>query len=110
MQKVSLYYYESNEIKISMELYFNELGLLIFDGYDIGKKVEELMGDIDYEYSYNIEALEVEKFYSIFALPSGDKAALLQLLKEQFGGNEAYSRFGNFMQENDIDYDAFTWR
>ncbi len=47
----------------SMELYFDG-NQLVFDGYDIGKTVEDAWGDSDYEYSYTIEPAEVEMLYA----------------------------------------------
>lgn len=44
MEKVVLFYLERPDIKISMEIYFNEKDQLCFDGYDIGKSVEGLWG------------------------------------------------------------------
>jgi len=109
IEKVTLYYLERPDIKISMQIYFNEKGQLYFDGYDIGKTVEEVWGDSDYEYTYTIESKEVNKFYRIFNLKTGDKSGLLQAIKNRFSVNEAYSLFGNFMEENDIKYESFTW-
>ena len=109
MQKVTLYKVERPDIKISMEIYFNEEDQLYFDGYDIGKTVEEAWGDSDYEYTYTIEPKEVKKFYPIFNLQEGDKWGLLYEFKKRFSVNEAYSLFGDFMTEHKIKYDSFTW-
>ncbi len=110
MEKVTLYSYKTEQIKISMEMYFNENQELIFDGYDIGTSVEELQGDIDYEYSYTISPKEVVKFYPIFQLQMGDKFGLLQEIQSRFSVNEAYSLFGEFMKQNGIQYTSFSWR
>jgi hypothetical protein len=109
-ERVTLYNIETDEIKISMEIYFNDKHELIFDGYDIGKKVEELQGDSDYEYSYTILPKEVNKFYSIFGLQIGDESGLLKEIQKRFSVNEAYSLFGEFMKKNQIQYESFTWR
>lgn len=109
MEKITLFYLERPDIKISMEIYFNEKNQLFFDGYDIGEFVEKTLGDSDYEYTYTIEPEEVNKFYAIFNLRAGDKSGLLQSLKDRFSVNEAYSLFGNFMKANDIKYEGFTW-
>ncbi len=109
MEKVILFSLERSDIKISMQIYFNEKEQLYFDGYDIGKSVGETWGDSDYEYTYTIEPDEVNKFYPIFNLKSGDKQGLLEGIKKQFSVNEAYSLFGEFMRINNIKYDSFTW-
>jgi hypothetical protein len=109
MEKITLYKYKDEKIKISMELYFNENDQLIFDGYDIGEKVKEFWGDSDYEYTYTIELKEVKKLFGILKVNSNDKRALLIEIKNRFDGNDAYSKFGEFMDEHNINYKAFTW-
>lgn len=109
MEKVTLFKFESNGIQITMELYFNEQNQLYFDGYDIGKTVESAWGDSDYEYSYTIDPKEVKKLYKIYGLNGGEQSVLLNTLKEHFNGNKAYSKFGEFMDENEIEYSSSTW-
>lgn len=92
-----------------MEIYFTEKGQLFFDGYDIGKTVEEFHGDSDYEYTYTIEPGQVEKLYDIFDLKSGDKNGLLQEIKNRFSINDAYSLFGEFLNTHNIKHESFTW-
>lgn len=109
MKKIILYEETRPDIKISMELYFNEQGQLIFDGYDIGKTVEEWHGDSDYEYSYTIEETEVAKIYPILEVEHGNQASLLLEIKNRFGGNKAYSQFGDFLRKHKIDFTSFSW-
>src|SRR5665647_945272 len=109
MGKVTLFYLENSNIKISMQIFFNEKDQLYFDGYDSGKLVEETWGDSDYEYIYTIEPEEVNKFYPIFNLTEGDQLALLHTIKKEFSVNNAYSLFGAFMLANNINYERFTW-
>lgn len=109
MERITLFELENEGIKISMKLYFNEEDQLIFDGYDIGKTVSELLGDSDYEYTYTIEPDQVQKLYKAFGIPTDDRKALLLEAKKRFGGNDAYTDFGKFMDENEIGYKPFTW-
>ena len=109
LDKVSLFYEKRPDITISMEMYFNQKDQLYFDGYDNGKLVEQAWGDSDYEYTYTIEPGDVNKFYQVFNLQAGDKPGLLRTLKERFSVNEAYTLFGKFMDENEINYRAFKW-
>lgn len=109
MEKVTLFYLERPDIKISMQIYFNEKDQLYFDGHDIGKSVEEIWGDSDYEYIYTIEPEEVNKFYNLFSIRDGDKSTLLQEIKNRFSVNKAYSLFGEFMRENNVKFSSFTW-
>lgn len=109
MEKVTLFKLETESIKISMQLYFNEKNQLYFDGYDIGKTVKDAWGDSNYEYCYIIEPIEVEKLYQIYGINLGQKAALLNAIKNHFNGNKAYSQFGEFMKKNKIEYSSSTW-
>ena len=109
MEKVTLFYLERPDLKISIQIYFNEKDQLYFDGHDIGNSVEEVWGDSDYEYIYKIEPEEVNKFYNLFSIRNGDKATLLQEIKNRFSVNKAYSLFGEFMCANNIKFGSFTW-
>jgi len=109
MEKVTLFEFKSSGIKILMELYFNGYNQLVFDGYDIGKTVESAWGDSDYEYCYIIDPIEVKKLYQIYGLEEGQQSKLLHTLKDNFNGNRAYSEFGEFMNNNKIEYSSSTW-
>jgi hypothetical protein len=109
-EKVSLFQLETADIKISMQLYFNQQNQLIFDGYDSGRSVELAFGDSDYEYTHTIEPAEVSKMYALFNLQLGNKAVLLQALKEHFSVNEAYTLFAEYLKNNAINFTSFTWR
>lgn len=110
MEKTTLYHLELPDIKISIQIYFNEKEQLILDGYDIGPAVEESFGDLDYEYIHTIEPEEVKKFYAIFNVQMGDQAGLLAAIKKDFSASNAYTLFGEFMKTHDIKYSSFTWR
>jgi len=109
MHTISLYEYEDKDIKISMDLYFNEQDKLIFDGYDIGRKVLEIRGSSDHEYKYTIAPADVQKLADLFQVQYSDRKALLQAIKDKFGGNEAYSKFGAFMDSHGVKYEIFMW-
>ena len=109
MEKVTLFHLENEVICIDIQLYFNEKDQLYFDGYDIGKRVEEGLGDSDYEYTYTIEPDEVNKIYFILNVTPGNRLDLLQEIQKKFSGNEAYSKFGEFLNENKIKYEGFSW-
>ncbi|MDX2071257.1 MAG: hypothetical protein SFV55_22700 [Haliscomenobacter sp.] len=109
MEKTTLYYQESPDIKISIQIYFNEKKQLYLDGYDIGSAVKERLGDSDYEYIHTIEPEEVKKIYPIFNVPMDDQAGLLAAIKKEFSVPNAYTLFGEFMKTHDIKYSSFTW-
>lgn len=109
MEKTTLYHQELPDIKISIQIYFNENNQLFFDGYDIGSAVKERFDDLDYEYTYTIEPEEVKKFYAIFNLQMEDRTGLLAAIKKEFSVPNAYTLFGEFMKTHDIKYSSFTW-
>ncbi|WP_421797725.1 hypothetical protein [Haliscomenobacter sp.] len=109
MEKTTLFYLELPDIKISIQIYFNENNQLFFDGYDIGSAVKERFDDLDYEYTHTIEPEEVKKFYPIFNLQMEDRAGLLAAIKKEFSVPNAYTLFGEFMKTHDIKYTSFTW-
>jgi hypothetical protein len=106
--RVILYFFQSPDIKISQILYFSD-DRLVFEGYDIGKRVEEAFGDSDYEYDFEVPKEEVGKFYPLFNVTPGDKKGLLLKLYERFAGNYSYSQMRDFMQENGIDSRGVSW-
>ena len=110
MEKITLYEFESPDIKISMEVYFDKENKLIFDGYDIGNTVSKLIGDLDYEYQYFVESKEVKKIAKLFDINFNEKMVFLKEIKNRFNDNDAYSKFGAFMKENNIAFESFIWR
>ncbi|MCR9062837.1 MAG: hypothetical protein NXI00_02665 [Cytophagales bacterium] len=104
-----LYEFENAEIKIWMRVYFDPQNQLKFEGYDIGKRVNELLGDSDYEYFYTVEAEEVKKLAKLFNVSATNKEAILRAIKKRFHNNDAYSKFGQYMKENEIKFSQFTW-
>ena len=108
--RIVLYEEKGPRLNISMNMYFNEKGQLVFDGCDSGEFVKETMGDWDYEYSFTIEPDGVEKLYSLFELPNTDRALFLAEMKKRFGGIEADSKIRAFLEENKIDFETFYWR
>ena len=109
MFSVTLYKEVRPDIRISMEMYFESNGDLIFDGCDYGKTVEEYWGDTDYEYNYTIRPKEVTKIYDLLGIPKGEKEKLLLSILRRFNGESAYRAFGAFMDENGIEYQGFTY-
>lgn len=110
MEEITLYEFESPEIKISMKVYFNEKQELIFDGQDTGETVNKLMGDSDYEYKYTVASEGVKKLALLFDVDMNEKILFLKEIKKRFNANDAYSKFGAFMKENNIMFESFTWR
>jgi len=109
MDRVLLYSSVTPGIKITIEAYFDEGGKLVVDGYDIGKTVEEYWGDNDYEYSCSIEPSEVDKLYPLFGVPAGDKPELLKAIQSRYHTNYCYSEYRDFLSQNQIHFESFSW-
>lgn len=96
-------------VNVLIELYFDEEGQLVLDGYDIGQTVRETWGDSDYQYTHTIPAEEVPKLYFIFSVPTGNRRQLLRRMKEKFSDSSAFMLFSEFMDDHDVNYTSFMW-
>jgi hypothetical protein len=108
MNKVTLYHYQDPDIRITIEAYFDGERLVV-EGFDIGKRVEELLGDSDYEYATGVDQEELKKLYPLMNVPVGDKDGLLNAIAEKFNTNYCYSEFQAFLDNNGIKAEAFSW-
>ncbi len=104
----TLYHLESEGIKIDIVARFEE-DKPIIDGYDIGKSVEEAWGDSDYEYVITIPARSLPPLYGLLAVEAGDREKLLEALVKRFHGNKCFSAIGDFLDQNSIEHETFTW-
>lgn len=91
-----------------MQVYFNNDNQLIFDGHDVGKAVKNLKGSYDYEYYYTIEMEAANKIAVLLGARPDDKTSILNAIKAHFNENDAYSKLGTFMRDNDVDYQRFS--
>ena len=108
MERVSLYHYESTEIKISIDAYF-EGDTLVIDGYDIGKRVEAWWGDSDYEYNVRIPKVGIDFLFRHLKVEGKSRNELLLELSRKYNSNTCYSDIRKLMSENNIDCEGFTW-
>ena len=108
MERVMLYHYEAPEIKVTVEAYFNG-EMLVVEGYDIGKRVKELLGDSDYEYVTGVNQEELIKLYPMMNVEVGDKDGLLKAIAARFNTNYCYSQFQAFLNDNGIKAEAWSW-
>ena len=109
MCKVSLYCFQNPDICIDIDTYFLEDGSLTVQGYDIGKTVNDAWGDSDYEYSVTIYPDEVYKLYALFKIENNDRLGLLNAIKERFHDNHCFSKFGDFLVQNNLKASGFSW-
>lgn len=93
-QEIILFETKSPTDKSTLTAKITENGTLTLEGYDIGERAKQTFGDIDYEYWYHIE-------------PAHANQMLLQLLKENFQGNESQfseAKFREWMLAHNIPY------
>jgi len=108
MERVTLFHYESPEIRVTVEAYFREEWLMV-EGYDIGSRVEEVWGDSDYEYALGVNQEELQKLYPLLNVDQGDKEALLSAIAERYHTNSCYSEIMNLLNQNGIKAETFSW-
>lgn len=107
--EVLLYRFVSDDVKITVEAKFQGDSLVI-DGYDIGKRVEEYWGDLDYEYTTTIQDSGVMLLYDLLNIKRRDKTALLNDLAKRYNTNSCYSEIQKLLDDNKIPYEGFSWR
>lgn len=108
MNEITLFRYEDQDIRITIEARWEGDGLVV-EGYDIGKRVEEYWGDSDYEYSARVPAQEAKKLFALLGVNQDDKTGLLQRLAERFCTNTAYSEFRHFLDQHGVYHEGFNW-
>jgi len=107
--KFTLYSVDSETLKVDICAFFNG-NKLIISGYDIGKTVKDITGSFDYEYSTTVPADEVIKLYILLGIINGDQIALLKKIASQFNANNCFSKFNDFLKDNNIKSEHFSWR
>jgi hypothetical protein len=109
MNRVTLYSFASDNIKITIEAFFDEHGHLVIEGYDIGAVVEDAFGDSDYEYTTTIHSDHLEKLNVALGLPVGSREEILVFLKTHYNGNACYSQIQTYLAQHDIPCERFSW-
>jgi len=107
-KSITLYHLEREDIKIDIVARF-EKDKLIIDGYDIGKTVDEAWGSSDYEYVMTIPAISLPPLYRLLGVEVDDRKTLLKALAKRFHGNKCFSALGDFLDQNSIKHETFTW-
>lgn len=108
MDKITLFQFDSSDININIQAYF-EKEKLVIEGYDIGKRVNDAWGDSDYEYKTTIPGDEVIKLYPLFEVNNGEKFALLKAIAGKYNTNVCYSEFLDFLEKNRIRSEGSSW-
>ena len=103
-----LFTIDREDIKVTIDLGFDGENLKL-DGYDIGKMVNDIFGDSDYEYSITVSSENLPKLYEINKVEIGKKEELINALSVFLSDNKAYSLFHDYLKENEIKFTSFTY-
>jgi hypothetical protein len=108
IEKVSLYYYKGASVTIYVDAYFKE-GNLVVEGIDIGKSVEDAWGDSDYEYSITVKKDNLDALCNSLGIETDNQDVILKKMEEKFSGEKGFPAFSDFLRQNGIDFDPFSW-
>lgn len=106
--KVNLFTLNQPDIKVTVDAYFENEEFVV-EGYDIGSNVKELLGDSDYEYIVKVPKNEVPKMFKLLKVEDENEEVLLKEIQKMFSGNDAYSKFRDWLEKNDIVGNGFSW-
>ena len=106
--KKKLFSIDREDIRVTINLGFDGEDLKL-DGYDIGKTVEDMWGDSDYEYSITVDSGNLNKLYELNKVDIGNKKKLISSLSKFLSINEAYSVFHDYLRDNNIVFSAFSY-
>lgn len=107
MPHVTLYQEKVAQLKCIVTAIIEENGVFLVEGYDNGELVQKAWGDYDSEYSLKLSVSAVEKLKKQLKVHQDED--LLQQIQQQFGGATAFSQFKNFLDQQEIAYDYFSW-
>ena len=105
---VTLFEYKDSQISVNVSASFKD-GNLTIEGYDIGKRVEQFHGDVDYEYSLTILRQNIPALRKRLELNSNDENELLDVIATRFNTNACFSQAEKFLVENGIPHNRFSW-
>ncbi len=105
-EKVTLYFYQDENIKINIAAYIDDSGHLRIEGYDIGKSVKKLKGSSDCEYFITVKN-DFVPLLKNFLIQKNE--SLLEAIKNKFNNNRAFSSFKEYLKKNNIEFEQFYW-
>ena len=81
-----------------------EDGQMKFEGYDVGLGCNIITGGDEYRYFVGLDYDETYEFVTQLRMKDGIEATLEEILKKNFDGTEAFSKFMEFCKEHNIKY------
>ena len=109
---ISLYEETREDIKISVTVQIDANGDFSIDGYDTGQLVNGLKGRSDYEYHLKIKKPDKElliKKLSESIASLNDDHDFIDWVKTNYGHNEGFSEFVEFVSLMGINKEVFFW-
>lgn len=103
-----LFEQNSPNFKTKIELYFDKEGNFVMDGYDIGKGVNELLGDSDYEYQITVACKDVPLVYKLFNVSNNSSENLFEVIKTHYSKETGFSEFRSYLESNNIVHRFFS--
>ncbi len=80
-------------------------GCLKISGQDLGKAVEDIMGEDEYEYFYDFDRENTER---LFALLAQESQNVKEVFIKKFSGIDGCQSLREFCNANDIEYKFFS--
>jgi len=123
MHRVDLCKKKLKKIEIFIETYIDpDNGNLVIHGHDLGEKVEEIFGKLDYEYWRTVPSEQKENILTILkSMTPSDRLKrletmykypdiiLVRLVKEHFSSDQAVSKFEEWCEHHGIQYEAYSF-
>ena len=106
--KKKLFSIDNENIRVMINLGFDGEDLKL-DGYDIGKSVNDMWGDSDYEYSITVSEVELPRLYKLNRVTFGNKKKLISVLAKFLSDNKAFTLFHDYLKENNIPFTCFSY-
>ena len=103
-----MYRKDTDSIIIDVKVHF-ENGDLKFDGCDMGRRVEELMGDYDYEYWVTVPARAIPKLRRVLWKWFASDRKFLEYLAKRFPGDDCLDSVRAFLSKKGIEHEFKWW-
>lgn len=106
---INFYHVENEDIAINTDAILED-GKLLLDGFDYGKRVEEIRGmGKEYEYKLSFDEKNTAKFFEALGVKDKSDSEKLAALKEKFGEKGSLPEIEKYCDEHGITTEFFCW-
>ena len=109
MKKTVTLFKNKSEGLIVEELIHYRDGMLVFDGWHAGDKVERHWGDWDYEFWINVPAASIPKLKSKLWVSWMPMGLFLHFLAWKFPADTLFREVEDFLKKHDIEHESWAW-